>query len=127
MHLAEMRSYARTEPWMSIQEVAAHVGVGKDSVYRWIEKRGLPARKIGKLWKLKLSEVDAWVGSRRDTSVSSAHGNPSLPRAAAHENRAFAWHESCWRCVHANVGRCARSHDLPRRLLLRHDDEYGAR
>lgn len=51
------------EPWASIDEAAAHLGVRKDSVYRWIESRGLPARKIGKLWKLKLSEVDAWVSS----------------------------------------------------------------
>ena len=27
----------------------------------WIERRGLPARKIGRLWKFKLSEVDKWV------------------------------------------------------------------
>lgn len=50
-----------SEPWVSVERVAAHLGVRKDSVYRWIERRGLPAQKIGKLWKLKLSEVDAWV------------------------------------------------------------------
>jgi len=53
----------KVEPWASIDEAAAHLGVRKDSVYRWIEHRGLPARKIGKLWKLKLSEVDAWVNA----------------------------------------------------------------
>jgi excisionase family DNA binding protein len=41
---------------VSIDAVAAHVGVRKDSIYRWIEGRGLPAAKVGKLWKLKLSE-----------------------------------------------------------------------
>jgi excisionase family DNA binding protein len=49
------------ESWVSVEHVAAHLGVRKDSIYRWIEHRGLPARRIGKLWKLKLSEVDAWV------------------------------------------------------------------
>lgn len=44
-----------------MDDVAAHLGVTKDSIYRWIDKRGLPARKIGRLWKSKLSEVDAWV------------------------------------------------------------------
>lgn len=52
------------EPWVSVEDVAAHVGVQKISIYRWIERRGLPATKIGKLWKLKLSEVDAWMRSR---------------------------------------------------------------
>lgn len=52
------------EPWVSIDDVAAHVGVRRDSIYRWIERRGLPATKVGKLWKLKLSEVDAWMRAR---------------------------------------------------------------
>ncbi|XXF81225.1 helix-turn-helix domain-containing protein [Myxococcaceae bacterium GXIMD 01537] len=49
------------EPWVSVEDVAKHLGVARDSVYRWIESRGLPAHKIGRLWKFKLSQVDAWV------------------------------------------------------------------
>jgi excisionase family DNA binding protein len=55
---------AMTEPWASVEDVAKHLGVAKDSVYRWIERRGLPAHKIGRLWKFKLSEVDVWVRAR---------------------------------------------------------------
>lgn len=29
----------------------------------WIEKRNMPAAKIGRLWKFKISEVDAWMKS----------------------------------------------------------------
>ena len=47
------------EPWVSVDEVASHLGVAKDSVYRWIDRRGLPAHRIGRLWKFKISEVDA--------------------------------------------------------------------
>ena len=50
-----------TEPWASVEDVAKHLGVAKDSVYRWIDSRNLPAHKIGRLWKFKLSEVDEWV------------------------------------------------------------------
>lgn len=49
------------EPWVSVEDVAKHLSVAKDSVYRWIEHRGLPAHKVGRLWKFKLSEVDEWV------------------------------------------------------------------
>jgi excisionase family DNA binding protein len=49
------------EPWASVEDVAKHLGVAKDSVYRWIEARSLPAHKIGRLWKFKLTEVDEWV------------------------------------------------------------------
>lgn len=57
------------EPWVSVDDVAAYLGVVKDSVYRWIDRRGLPAIKIGKLWKLKLSEVDAWVRATGETAA----------------------------------------------------------
>ena len=50
-----------SESWVSVDHVAAHLGVARDSVYRWIESRRLPAYRIGRLWKFKLSEIDAWV------------------------------------------------------------------
>lgn len=50
-----------TESWSSVDVVANHLGVAPDSIYRWIEARGLPAHRIGRLWKFKLSEVDEWV------------------------------------------------------------------
>jgi excisionase family DNA binding protein len=50
-----------TEPWASVEDVAKHLGVAKDSVYRWIDTRSLPGQKIGRLWKFKLTEVDEWV------------------------------------------------------------------
>ena len=37
-----------TEPWVSVEDVAKHLGVARDSVYRWIAGRGLPAHKIGR-------------------------------------------------------------------------------
>jgi len=49
--------------WLSVEEIAEHLGVTKDSVYRWIERRGLPSHKVGKLWKFKKEEVDEWVRS----------------------------------------------------------------
>lgn len=47
--------------WCSVNEVASHLGVAIDTIYRWIENRGLPAHRVGRLWKCKLPEVDAWV------------------------------------------------------------------
>ncbi len=64
-----------TEPWASVDEVAKHLGVAKDSIYRWIESRGLPANKIGRLWKFKLSEVDDWV-RRQDASMTDGERGP---------------------------------------------------
>ena len=51
--------------WLSVDELAAYLGVKPDTVYTWIGKKGLPAHKMGRLWKMKRSEVDAWVRSGR--------------------------------------------------------------
>jgi len=49
------------ERWVGVEDVAAHLNVTKDSIYRWIDKKGFPAHKVGRLFRFKLSEVDAWV------------------------------------------------------------------
>lgn len=50
-----------TELWVAAEQVVQHLGVVKDTVYRWRGRKGLPAHKIGRLWKFQLSEVDGWV------------------------------------------------------------------
>lgn len=50
-----------TESWVSLGEIARHIGVSEDSIHRWIRQRKLPAHKVGRLWKFKVSEVDRWV------------------------------------------------------------------
>jgi len=49
------------DPWVSVEEVAKHLGIARDTVYRWIERRDMPAHRVGRLWKFKLDEVDEWV------------------------------------------------------------------
>ena len=51
------------ERWVSVEEITAHLGVARDTVYRWIDRKGLPAHRIGKLWRFKVLEVDGWVRS----------------------------------------------------------------
>jgi excisionase family DNA binding protein len=51
------------EKWSSLEEVAEHIGVNKDTVRNWIKKDMIPAHRIGKLWKFKLSEIDEWIKS----------------------------------------------------------------
>ena len=52
-----------SEAWVGIVEAASHLGVTKDTVRNLIKKTDIPAHKIGKLWKFKLSELDEWVKS----------------------------------------------------------------
>lgn len=49
------------DPWLSADAIAAHLGVTKDTVYAWIAEKGMPAHKVGRLWKFQTSDVDEWV------------------------------------------------------------------
>lgn len=47
--------------WLSVDEIADHLGIKRDTVYKWIGERQMPGHKIGRLWKFNQNEVDEWV------------------------------------------------------------------
>lgn len=51
------------EKWSTLKEVQEYLGVSRETMLIWIAKRNMPAYKVGRLWKFKLSEVDDWVRS----------------------------------------------------------------
>ncbi|MFI3168664.1 MAG: helix-turn-helix domain-containing protein [Faecalibacterium sp.] len=51
------------EPWISTKDIAEHLGVTTTTIHKWIKLGTIPCCKVGKLWKFKKSEVDAWVKS----------------------------------------------------------------
>ncbi|WP_431890612.1 helix-turn-helix domain-containing protein [Cellulosimicrobium funkei] len=61
-----------SEPWVSVESIAEHLGVSKDTVYTWITDKRLPAHRVGRLWKFQASEVDEWVRS----GAAAADGLP---------------------------------------------------
>ncbi len=54
-----------TDRWLSVIEIAHYLGISKKTVYRGIESQKIPAHRIGKQWKFKVSEID------RKTSTTS--------------------------------------------------------
>ena len=49
------------ERWVSMNEICEHLGIKRETAIKWIVNKNLPAQKIGKLWKFKISQVDEWV------------------------------------------------------------------
>ena len=47
--------------WLSVDEIGIYLEVKRDTAYKWISDRAMPAHKIGRLWKFKREEVDKWV------------------------------------------------------------------
>lgn len=61
MHLNENDNY------IGIDQAAEYLGVKVITLRKWLKEgsTGLPAHKIGKLWRFKKSELDEWVKSGR--------------------------------------------------------------
>jgi excisionase family DNA binding protein len=51
------------ERWLSLEEISKHLGVSKDTIRLWIKKNTIPFHKVGRQYKFRLSEVNAWVES----------------------------------------------------------------
>jgi len=66
-----------SDRWLSVEEIADHLGVSKDTVYSWISKKSMPTHRLGRLWKFQKIEVDQWVkaGGASD-KPESEHGRP---------------------------------------------------
>jgi excisionase family DNA binding protein len=60
------------ESWLSVDEIAKHLGISKETVYRWLDRGKIPAHRVGKLWKFQISEVNEWVrqGGAQDAAKS---------------------------------------------------------
>ncbi len=60
----KMKESNFNDNWINIEEAAAYLGVKAVTIRDWIRKgKDIPAHKIGKQWKFKCSELDAWVQS----------------------------------------------------------------
>jgi len=49
------------EKLLTTQEVADYLGLTRRTIYTYIESKTLPAVKIGKEWRVKKSELEAFI------------------------------------------------------------------
>lgn len=50
--------------YISLEEAAEYLNIKPVTLRKWIkQKTDLPVHQIGRLWKFKRSELDAWVKS----------------------------------------------------------------
>lgn len=49
------------ERWVSMEEICTHLGASRDTVKKMIKLQNMPAYKIDRKWKFKISEVDEWM------------------------------------------------------------------
>ena len=58
-----METQGSAEQWVSVEQVAQHLNVMTFTIYKWLERKDMPAHKVGRLWRFKISEIDEWVRS----------------------------------------------------------------
>jgi excisionase family DNA binding protein len=49
------------EQLLSVKDICDYFGTKRDTIYKWINKGGLPAYRLGRVWKFKKEEVDRWL------------------------------------------------------------------
>ena len=47
--------------WWTVDDASRYLQVSKDTIYRWIEKKNMPAKRVGKKWRFKKEEIDIWI------------------------------------------------------------------
>ena len=60
---------AETERLYSVEEIANHIGVSKDTIRAWVKKETIPYYKVGRQYKFKLSEINEWVASGKSANA----------------------------------------------------------
>jgi len=71
------------DKWLSVDEIGEYLGVSRDTVYNWISKRGMPAHRVGRLWKSKKQLLDEWVRSGGAGSSSTIGANDPETKVAS--------------------------------------------
>lgn len=67
---------------LSAEEIASYLGVKRDTVYKLINRNGLPAVKVGRLWKFRQQQVDEWVNKQPGRQRPEEDSSPAEGRRA---------------------------------------------
>ena len=67
--------------WLSTQEAARRLGVTTRTLYRFVDEGLIPAYKMGRVFRLKQADIDAFIEASRVEPGSLNHLYP--PRRGA--------------------------------------------
>lgn len=57
------------ENYIGIEEAAIFLNIKPVTLRKWIKDKCVPAHRIGKQWKFKRSELEAWVRSGDSANI----------------------------------------------------------
>ena len=69
--------------WMSTREAARRLGVTARTLYRFVDEGALPAYQMGRVYRIKQSDVDAFIEQARIPPGSLEHLYPERKTTAS--------------------------------------------
>ncbi len=51
--------------WLTLEQIAKHLQVSKEKIYKLCQRGRMPASKVGGQWRFDIKEVDHWVRCQR--------------------------------------------------------------
>lgn len=71
------------ESFLTTEEVLEYLQVNLRTVYRLIKAGRIPAVRVGRQWRFRKRDIDAWLESQRPRSSRAAATTPTPQRTAA--------------------------------------------
>jgi excisionase family DNA binding protein len=71
------------EVFLTTEEVLEYLQVNLRTVYRLIKARKIPAVRVGRQWRFRKRDIDAWLDSQRTHPVSATPHQAGLPAPTA--------------------------------------------
>jgi len=71
------------ESFLTTEEVLEYLQVNLRTVYRLIKAGKIPAVRVGRQWRFRKRDIDAWLETQRPRAVRSATAAPVRPVAGA--------------------------------------------
>jgi excisionase family DNA binding protein len=80
------------ETFLTTEEVLAYLQVNLRTVYRLIKAGKIPAVRVGRQWRFRKRDIDAWLDSQRPrggakTAAVASAAAPAAPRTASERPR----------------------------------------
>ena len=67
------------EGFLTTEEVLEYLQVNLRTVYRLIKAGKIPAVRVGRQWRFRKRDIDAWLESQRPRQPAPAHGELNAP------------------------------------------------
>ena len=69
------------EQLMNVRQVAEFLQINQTTVYAWAQQGILPGYKLGRNWRFRPSEIEAWLEEQRQAQTTG----PNLKQTVFHQ------------------------------------------